>query len=177
MASEPVRVDFDTKQLRRDLKTFTDGLDGALKKANREAAEMVANAAKPKVPVRSGRAAASVRASATGKSAIVRAGNAATPYFPWLDFGGAVGRSKATVRPFLRGGRYLYPALEEKRHEVLSRYADEVARLAGAVTDAKAEFKRQLEADLEAVAREEGAGRRVVVPPIGSAPRRRGARG
>jgi hypothetical protein len=44
-------------------------------------------------------------------------GGSKAPYYPWLDFGGRVGRRHATVRPFLEHGRYIYNAYFRSRGE------------------------------------------------------------
>lgn len=90
-----------------------------------DAAQLVVGYARPKVPKRSGRSAAGLQArSVAGGARIV----SSTPWFGWLDFGGAVGRGGATVRPYRSGGRYLYPGL--------ARTGDDQQRLAQQAMDA-----------------------------------------
>ena len=43
------------------------------------------------------------------------------PYYPWLDFGGRVGKGKSVRRPFNKGGRYIYPGYAKNRPEVEER--------------------------------------------------------
>jgi hypothetical protein len=85
-----------------------------------------------------GRAAASVRPRASQRGAGVAFGGDAAPYFPWLDFGGRVGRRGLVVRPYLGyplgDGRYVYPAIEDQREQIGSAAEDAVlsaARAAG----------------------------------------------
>ena len=94
--------------------------------------QMVATAAATKVPRRSGKAAASLSASSTQTGARVSFGGTKAPYFPWLDFGGSVGRghepgvpwSGAIKRPMIPSpdhlfdGRYVYPTIAEKAPEI-----------------------------------------------------------
>jgi hypothetical protein len=49
----------------------------------------------------------------------VAVGGKKAPYFPWLDFGGQ-GRAKGrpAPRPFINGGRYVYPTLDDIRPEI-----------------------------------------------------------
>ena len=68
-----------------------------------------------RVPSLSGRAARSVKAHGTMKGATITAGSASVPYYPWLDFGGNVGRGKSVQRPFVPEGRYMYPAIHDER--------------------------------------------------------------
>jgi hypothetical protein len=90
------------------------GLPKALRVAMNEAAQIVVDDARPRVPVRSGKAAGSIRVASTRSSVRVRAGGARVPYYPWLDFGGAVGRGGSTKRPFLKEGRYLWKSFADK---------------------------------------------------------------
>jgi hypothetical protein len=77
-----------------------------------------------------------VRSSQTAVRVAV--GGTKAPYYPWLDFGGKVGRNDSTVRRFYSDGRYLYPSLREVRGElegVLLRSLTDVARRAGLDVD------------------------------------------
>ena len=122
-------------ELRRGLRTAGDKATGtALGQAGKAAADSVAQAARPKVPVRTGRARASLRAVVASGGGAVAFGGAKAPYAPWLEFGGRVGRNNSVVRPFKREGRYLYPTLAEEKDRVVRTYAelvDNVLRGAG----------------------------------------------
>lgn len=122
-------------ELRAALRKAGDKATGkALGQAGKSAADIVAQAARPKVPVRTGRAKASLRAVVASGGGTVAFGGAKAPYASWLDFGGRVGRKNSVVRPFKREGRYVYVALSEKRDEVVRTYAervDDVLRDAG----------------------------------------------
>lgn len=95
-----------------------------------EASEIVAGAARPRVPVRTGRAAASIKVRKQQRAASIAVGGAKAGYYPWLDFGGSVGRAKAIHRPFIPGGRYIYPALRDKDREVKAKVDEVLARMA-----------------------------------------------
>lgn len=113
-------------------------LDGDLPKLNRlgmnAAADIVLDYARPLIPRRTGRAAGSLKARSTQTAVRIQAGGKRAPYYPWLDFGGRVGRRKAVKRPYIGEGRYLYPALRAKRREfeaALTGVLVETARAAG----------------------------------------------
>lgn len=102
-----VRVD-GLADFNRALKRMDAGLPKELRLALNEAADTIIDATVPRVPKRTGRAAKSLKARSTRTAARVAGGGSKAPYYPWLDFGGKVGRNKATQRRFFRFGRYLY---------------------------------------------------------------------
>lgn len=133
--TEPIRVD-GLAQFSRDLKRLDAELPKALRVALNDAADLVVGRARPRVPTRSGRAARSMRARSTRTKVRVSAGGARAAYYPWLDFGGRVGRRKSVVRPFLKEGRYLYKGYFElagtgEFQETLTDALLDVARQAG----------------------------------------------
>lgn len=116
-------------ELRKTLRRVGDAeLPKELRKANKRAAEIVAKAAAAKVPVKTGRTRASVRALGSQRDAKVRAGGAKVPWYGFLDFGGKRPRDRVG-RPRIKQGRYIYPALAEKRDEVADVYEREVRDL------------------------------------------------
>jgi hypothetical protein len=122
------------RELQRALKEADAGLPKLIRVALNQASELVINYAKPHVPKRTGKAAASLKVRSTAKLARIAAGGRAAPYYPWLDFGGKVGRGKSVDRPFYTEGRYIYPALRKNREEitaVMSTALTELARTAG----------------------------------------------
>lgn len=129
-----LRVEVDgLRALRAALRDVDKSFSRELGQAGKRAAELVAESARAKVPVRSGAARGSVRATA-GRGGSVSGGGARAPYFPWLDWGGRVGRGKSVYRPVVQGGRYLYPALGERRDDVIDTFValvDELTRKAG----------------------------------------------
>lgn len=102
----------------RALKNLEEGAQKELRVVLNKAADIVVRRAKPRVPVRSGRAQGSVRATSQQRYAVVSAGGARVPYYGWLDFGGGVGRGDRIRRPFRRQGRYLYPAFYASVNQV-----------------------------------------------------------
>jgi hypothetical protein len=114
-------------------------LPKAVRLAGNTAAEIVVKAAKPRVPVQSGRAASTIRASSTRSEARVSEGGARAAYMPWLDFGGRVGRKHSVSRPFIKKGRYVWAA-----------YADHIPQVQTALEESLADVARSagLEVDL-----------------------------
>lgn len=124
----------------RNLKKLDADLPKALRIALNDAADVVVGQAKPQVPRRTGRAAASIRVASTRTESRVKAGGKKAPYYPWLDFGGRVGRKKAVRRAFYKDGRYLYDAYFKVRdsgqlQDILSAALVDVARQAGVEVD------------------------------------------
>ena len=119
MSAEAIRVT-GLAEFRRNLKTLDSELPKALRMAFNGAADIVVNDARPRVKRRSGRAAASVKARSTQTASRVVGGGNKAPYYPWLDFGGRVGRARSVSRPFLKNGRYIYDAYFDNR----ARYAE-----------------------------------------------------
>jgi hypothetical protein len=116
MIKDAVKVD-GLNQFVKGLKSLDRELPKALRKGLNEAVDLVVTSARSKVARRSGKAAASLRAGSTQKAARIVAGGSRAPYYPWLDFGGKVGPKHAVSRRFYRSGRYIYPALAERREE------------------------------------------------------------
>lgn len=131
--AEVVKID-GLSQFIRKLKQLDADLPKMNRKAMNEAVEIVLGYARPRVPSRTGRAASTLKAQSTQTAARVSAGGSKAPWYPWLDFGGRVGRRKATKRPFIGDGRYIYPALAAKRREfeeALNRALTDSAQAAG----------------------------------------------
>lgn len=125
-------------EFQRNLKKLDRELPKALRMALNDAANVIVDEAKPKVPRRSGRAAGTVKAKSTQKMARVSGGGNRAPYYPWLDFGGSVGKSHSVKRPFIPDGRYIYKAYfgnREKFREVLDEALIDVVRKAGLEVD------------------------------------------
>ena len=121
-------------ELRKGLRKADKGVAKELGQAGKKAADIVAAAARPKVPSRSGKARASLRAVVVNGGGGVKGGGPRAAYYSWLDFGGSVGRKKSVYRQVIREGRYIYPTLAEKRDEVIKTYeelVDDALRKAG----------------------------------------------
>lgn len=113
----------------------TEQLKG-VRRALKAAAEVVAADARSRVPVRSGRAQASIRAGTSGNFGTVSGGKGSLAYYGWLDFGSRTPRTgnPRRVGPWSgsgRGpdrGRFIYPALDAKADEYVNTLADELIK-------------------------------------------------
>lgn len=120
------------RELNKSLRSLSADAPKSLRLAGNDAADLIVKTARPKVPTgpgKGGHAASSIKAASTRTAARVKAGGTKYPYFPWLDFGGRVGRRKRTVRPFLKSGRYVWKAYGEQRDKVAQNLADGLERV------------------------------------------------
>lgn len=135
--TKPITIDGLT-QFVRNLKKINADLPKMLRVGFNNAAQIIVDYAKPKVPVKSGRAARSIKARSTSSSVRVSEGGKNAEHMPWLDFGGKVGRHKSVVRPFYREGRFLYAGLNaeyEKIHTAIEDALLDTVRAAGIEVD------------------------------------------
>lgn len=124
---EAIRIE-GLSQFRAGLKRMDKDLPKGIRVALNGVVDIVVEYARPRVPRRSGRAAASLKAQSTQSKARIKAGGNRAPYFPWLDFGGRTGRNRSQVRPFYKKGRYVWLSFADKRSEI-------TAALDGALAD------------------------------------------
>lgn len=109
MSRDAIKVD-GLQQFGRNLKKLDSDLPKAVRIALNEAVTDVADDAKGMVPHRRGKASGSIKPKSTRTLARIAAGGSRAPYYPWLDFGGSVGRKRSVTRQFRKKGRYLYKA-------------------------------------------------------------------
>lgn len=126
---DPIKVDGLAK-FSRDLRKVDAELPKGLRVSFNKAAGIVVDWAQPRVPRRSGRASRSVKARSTRTAVRVAAGGPRVPYFPWLDFGGKVGRRRSVDRPYKKSGRYLWAGYAANRDQVADVMADELRKVA-----------------------------------------------
>ena len=122
----------------RNLKKLDTDLPKALRVAFNGCANIVVDDAKPKVPSKSGKAKASIKARSTASASRIVGGSNKVPYYPWLDFGGKVGKGRSIGRPFIKHGRYIYNAYFDNRPryvELLEQSLLDVIRQAGIEVD------------------------------------------
>ncbi len=132
-AIEPIKVE-GLAEFSKNLRKLDADLPKALRLAHNEAGQLIVDYARPRVPRRSGRAAGTLKTRSTRTETRVQGGSKRASYYPWLDFGGRVGPKKSVRRPFISGGRYLYPALGANYDEFTKLLEDkliDVARQAG----------------------------------------------
>lgn len=122
------------RELNRSLKQVDSQLPKQLKDEFKSLATDVAGKIQSKVPTLTGRARSSVKPRATSRGAGIAFGGSKAEYYPWLDFGGKVGRKKSIYRDFIKEGRYVYPTLREMNPEIADRVdkiIEEVSEKAG----------------------------------------------
>lgn len=127
--SEPIKVE-GLREFNRALKRMDSDLPKAVRLAFNEAADIIVQDARPHVPARTGRARGTVKARSTQTAARVVGGGNRAPYYPWLDFGGRVGRRKSVRRPFLKDGRYIYAAYDRRKAEFIDVMAQKLVDVA-----------------------------------------------
>lgn len=126
-------------QLNKGLRALDSAAPKELRLALNSAAQLLVDAARPKIPVVTGAARRSMVARSTRTSARVAVGGKKAPYFPWLDFGGQ-GRiiGRPAERQFFGEGRYVYPTLRQIRPRIerqLQESLSAVVRNAGLTED------------------------------------------
>jgi len=114
------------REVQRELRRLgNEDARQAIRKAGKDAAEMVVSKARPEVPTRTGALAASVRATASVTSAAAKAGGARVPYAAAVHWGtgprpGRRGPHNIARRPFL------LDAAENNLDQIVSAYEDAV---------------------------------------------------
>ena len=113
---EPIKIE-GLADFNRSLRKINSDLPKELRKALNTGAGLIVDWAAPRIPMKSGKARRSLRASSTRTAAQVTGGSFRVPYYPWLDFGGKVGRQKSVHRAYMAGGRYIYAGYDAKKTE------------------------------------------------------------
>jgi hypothetical protein len=116
--------------MRKGFRAMDAGMGKTVRLTLNDVAQVVVDAAKPGIPRRTGAAAASVKAASSQTQAKVSAGGNKAPYYPWLDFGGSVGKRKSVHRDFLKAGRYIYPAVADNQDAIQAAMFKAVSKLA-----------------------------------------------
>lgn len=117
-------------QFRRGLRELDRAAPRALRVAGNEAAQLVVDTARPMVPKRTGKAAASIKVKSSQSVVRVVSGGARAPWMPWLDYGGRVGKNDSASRPFTPDGRYVYPAYRRVRPQFITVLETALQRIA-----------------------------------------------
>lgn len=115
------------RELAGALKRVDDELPKELKVAFLKIAEKVVGVAAGNVPVISGKAAGSIKPRASTRGGSLAFGGTAAEYFPWLEWGGRVGRNKSIELPVARPGRYVYSAIISQKEETAAAAEKAVA--------------------------------------------------
>lgn len=135
--ADPIRIT-GLNEFVRSLKKLDSDLPKVLRVAFNAAGQDIVTDARRNVPSRSGKAKASVRGSSTQKAFRISGGSKRVPYYPWLDFGGKVGKRGSVRRPFKHEGRYIYASYFKHRDELaplLETALIDAARAAGVEVD------------------------------------------
>lgn len=102
------------REFRAALKAVDTALPKELRKGLNEVANLVAEEAATRVPVRSGALQSSIRPMSTSNEGRVVMGKNSVPYAGWIEFGGTISpRGTPVTRPFLRNGRFLFVAADD----------------------------------------------------------------
>ena len=133
---DPIKID-GLREFQAALKAIDGETQKKLKVVLDEAALAVVGGASRRVPVRTGKARASLRARSSQREAKVLGGGAKVPYYGFLDFGnkpgggrGAVGRRDSNPRRFVTEGRYMYPAFHANRDSIYNALQKSIVKLA-----------------------------------------------
>ncbi|HSS11146.1 MAG TPA: HK97 gp10 family phage protein [Acidimicrobiales bacterium] len=129
MAAPTVAIE-GLKALRRDLiKLGEDDMVKAFVAAGQKVAEPLAGTIRSVLPSDSGDLAGTVRAAKIRTGAALRVGSKAVPYAGWVEFGGTRSRPHFSTRPFIKDGRYIFPAARQAGPGAAQAYSDEVERI------------------------------------------------
>lgn len=114
-------------QLSRALKAVDSDAPKQLRLGLNEAANLLVDRTRPKIPSLTGAARRSLVARSTRTAARVAVGGKKARYYPWLDFGGQ-GRiaGRPAHRAFIKEGRYVYPTLRQIRPEIEQLLQDSI---------------------------------------------------
>ena len=113
------------RQLKKELRQLGDEAVASLKQTNKEAADLVADTARPDIPVRSGRLKSTLRTTGTMRGGVVRMGRKTIPYAGPIHFGwpnrpnAAKGWRGGPIRP----NPFLYEAMDRRVTEVMAIYS------------------------------------------------------
>lgn len=113
------------RQLKKELRQLGDEAVASLKQTNKEAADLVADTARPDIPVRSGRLKGTLRTTGTMRGGVVRMGRKAIPYAGPVHFGWP---NRPNPAKGWRGGPiapnpFLYEAMDRRVGEVMAIYS------------------------------------------------------
>lgn len=127
----------DIKELRKELRRLADDtMKKQLRDLNKDLADQIVREALPNVPVRTGRLASAVRATASQTAAYGKAGGARVPYAAAIHWGEGSGNvnhtTGATVgRPNrnITGRPFLWDAIDRLDRRLVDQYEEEIDRM------------------------------------------------
>lgn len=140
--ADPVVGVVGAKALRKDINRLVGDvrspLFNAMKRAGYAAVQPIVGIVRSALPVsdrpassthKPGALSMDVRASGTQTGGSIRMGRKTIPYAGWVEFGGS--RPDGSERPFMAGGRYLFPAAVGDASRAATAYSDELTKLFG----------------------------------------------
>lgn len=108
--------------LEEQIEKLGSSVERALLNVSQDIADDVLSYVRARIPHVTGNAAGSYKVTQETHGTEISFGGPQAPYVPWLEFGGKAGRSGAS-RPYVPGGRYLYPGIrsvsEDWEQEIL----------------------------------------------------------
>jgi phage gpG-like protein len=117
--ADDVRVEVHgARELERGTRKLADRIGEEAPKRLHKVGEDVGSSVAGKVPRRTGALASSVSVSLVDDGAEVSIGSESVPYAGWIEFGGTRGR------PYVSGGRYLYPTALDVDAQLVSAGED-----------------------------------------------------
>jgi hypothetical protein len=111
--ADPIKIE-GLAEFTRNLKKLDSDLPKKLRVGLNDVAGVVIGDIRG-IPTKSGKAKRSVKARSLASAVRIVGGSSRVPYYPWLDFGGRVGRGRSIVRPFRKEGRYIYASYYRNR--------------------------------------------------------------
>jgi hypothetical protein len=119
-----------TANLRTEIEKLGSGVERALLNVSHDIADDVLSYVRSRIPRVTGNAAGSYKITHEQTGTEISFGGTQAPYVPWLEFGGKAGRSGAK-RPYVPGGRYLYPGIRS----VSEAWEDEILKALDGLSD------------------------------------------
>lgn len=114
------------KQFQRALKQMDADLPKQVRLILNDAVELILSYARPRFPVKTGKALGSLKAASSQREARISMGGRRAPYAPGVDFGGG----RPQFPPYQREGRYVYKGLEVHRDDITERMSEGLYALA-----------------------------------------------
>lgn len=116
--------------LERQIEKLGSSVERALLNVSHDIADDVLAYVRGRIPRVTGNAAGSYKVTQGQLGTEISLGGSEAPYVPWLEFGGKAGRSGAK-RPYVPGGRYLYPGIRS----VTEAWEDEILKALDGLSD------------------------------------------
>ncbi len=131
--AEQIRIE-GLASISRSLRKIDSEAPKQLRIVFNDAANLLVDRTRPKIPKRTGAARASLKARSTRTAARVAVGGNRAAYFPWLDFGGSGKKpGRPAHRQFFPDGRYVYPTLADIRPEIEDMLSDGLTAVVNSV--------------------------------------------